>query len=190
GRKRKNQKLRFRDARDRKVGREVYGDDETIEHVFGSAYTARGKKKGNATTKNLGKKNRKFVNMYGFDPTDYSYVRFLDPLTGHTIDSGVLFDMSLIQDEMQEQRLSFLAEQEDSGQLKAAYTQVKAYFVNTANSKALEVDLTPHNPLLLGENSASVAGYPEREFELRQTGHAKEIDITQVPQQQEIIEHE
>ncbi|MCA7081914.1 hypothetical protein LGL73_14325, partial [Staphylococcus aureus] len=75
--------VRFRNARDRKLGYEVHADDDTIEHFFGAAYTEKGKKKGK--THGMGKKNRRFTHMYGYDPTDYTFVRFVDPLTGNTL---------------------------------------------------------------------------------------------------------
>ncbi|QPK93591.1 polyprotein [Achyranthes bidentata mosaic virus] len=184
--KRKLQKLKFRDARDRKVGREVYSDDGTIEHHFGAAYTARGKVKGNHATKGLGKKSRNFVHMYGFDPAEYSFIRFLDPLTGATLDEPTTCDVSLVQSEFGAIRQDKASEDDDFNQRVRINPGIEAYFLNSKAQRALKVDLTPHNPLAVGGKSASIAGYPEREFELRQTGPAVVVPYKAVPEKNEI----
>ncbi|WBQ86004.1 polyprotein [Polygonatum mosaic-associated virus 1] len=181
GKKRMHQKLKFRDARDRKVGREVYADDGTIEHMFGEAYTKRGKVKGNNKTKGMGTKTRNFVHLYGFDPTEYSFVRFVDPITGATIDDNVHTDLSLIQSEIGELRQKALETDDELYDLVRNKPGIQAYFVNQKAAKALKVDLTPHKPLAMGRVSASIAGYPEREFELRQTGAPSVVSIKDVP---------
>nr|YP_006405410.1 NIa-VPg protein [Basella rugose mosaic virus] len=180
GKKRKIQKLRFRDARDRKMGREVYGDDGTIEHYFGAAYTEKGKKKGNNNTKGLGRKNRRFVHMYGFDPTEYSFVRFVDPLTGHAQDEGITADMSIIQEEIADIREKAMLNDDDLIDYIRQNPGIQAYYMKHGSDKALRVDLTPHNPLLVCR-SATIAGYPEREIELRQTGPPKVVNVNEVP---------
>ncbi|QLH94015.1 polyprotein [Achyranthes virus A] len=186
--KRKNQKLKFREARDRKVGREVYGEDGEIEHYFGAAYTTRGKVKGNHTTKGLGKKSRNFVHMYGFDPAEYSFIRFLDPLTGATLDESTTCDVSLVQSEFGALRQEKAMEDDDFNQRVRMNPGIEAYFLNSKAQRALKVDLTPHNPLAVGNKSASIAGYPEREFELRQTGPATVVPYTTVPEKNEMDE--
>nr|BCD42131.1 polyprotein [Turnip mosaic virus] len=177
--KRQRQKLKFRNARDNKMGREVYGDDATIEHFFGDAYTQKGKSKGR--TRGLGHKNRKFINMYGFDPEDFSAVRFVDPLTGATLDDNPLTDITLVQEHFGNIRMDLLGEDElDPNAIRLNKT-IQAYYMNNKTGKALKVDLTPHIPLKVCDLHATIAGFPERENELRQTGKAQPINIDEVP---------
>nr|NP_734219.1 NIa-VPg protein [Turnip mosaic virus] len=177
--KRQRQKLKFRNARDNKMGREVYGDDDTIEHFFGDAYTKKGKSKGR--TRGIGHKNRKFINMYGFDPEDFSAVRFVDPLTGATLDDNPLTDITLVQEHFGNIRMDLLGEDElDSNEIRVNKT-IQAYYMNNKTGKALKVDLTPHIPLKVCDLHATIAGFPERENELRQTGKAQPINIDEVP---------
>nr|QPM95836.1 polyprotein [Basella rugose mosaic virus] len=180
GKKRKVQKLKFRDARDRKMGREVYGDDGTIEHYFGAAYTEKGKKKGNNNTKGLGRKTRRFVHMYGFDPTEYSFVRFVDPLTGHAQDEGITADMSIVQEEIADIREKAMLNDDDLVDYIRQNPGIQAYYMKHGSDKAAAPDLTPHNPLLVCR-SATIAGFPERETELRQTGPPKVVNMNEVP---------
>nr|BCR39164.1 polyprotein [Mirabilis crinkle mosaic virus] len=180
GSKRRFQKLKFRDARDRKMGREVYGDDGTIEHFFGAAYTEKGKKKGNHGTKGMGRKNRKFIHMYGFDPTDYQFIRFVDPLTGHAQDEGITADISIIQEDIAAVREKAIEDDDLSLELIRHSPGIQAYYMKHGSDRALRVDLTPHNPLLVCR-SATIAGYPEYETELRQTGVPKEVNAKEVP---------
>ncbi|BBD33993.1 polyprotein [Gomphocarpus mosaic virus] len=188
--KRKNQKLKFRDARDKKMGREVYGDDGVIEHVFGEAYTKRGRVKGNNKTKGMGHKTRNFVHLYGFDPSEYTFVRFLDPITGVTIDEAPMVDIPLVQDECTEARQKAMEDNDDILDFIKNKPGIKAYFVNQKTGKALKVDLQPHNPLLICRNSATIAGFPERERELRQTGPAEQISIEDVPKPSDVVKLE
>ncbi|QIJ96722.1 polyprotein [Polygonatum kingianum virus 3] len=183
GKKRMHQKLKFRDARDRKIGREVYADDGTIEHMFGDAYTKRGKVKGNNKTKGMGSKTRNFVHLYGFDPAEYSFVRFVDPVTGATIDDNVHTDFSLIQSEIGELRQKALEADDELYDLVRNKPGIQAYFINQKAAKALKVDLTPHKPLAVGRTAATISGFPERELELRQTGPAVQIRIDEVPKE-------
>ncbi len=186
---RQRQKLKFRDARIAKLGRELYGDDGTVEHYFGDAYTKKGKSKGK--THGMGTKTRKFVSTYGFKPEDYSYVRFLDPLTGETIDEHVTVDMNLIQEHFGKVRESYLDKDLLDKQKVVADPSIKAYYVRNSAKNALEVDLTPHNPLKMCDRHITIAGFPEREFELRQTGIPKEIPFAKVPQKNEdTVTHE
>nr|BCD42099.1 polyprotein [Turnip mosaic virus] len=177
--KRQRQKLKFRNARDNKMGREVYGEDDVIEHFFGDAYTKKGKSKGR--TRGLGHKNRKFINMYGFDPEDFSAVRFVDPLTGATIDESPIMDIALVQEHFGKIRMDLLGEDElEPDELRMNKT-IQAYYINNKTGKALKVDLTPHVPLKVCDLHATIAGFPEREHELRQTGKAQPINISEVP---------
>nr|BAM99211.1 polyprotein [Turnip mosaic virus] len=183
--KRQRQKLKFRNARDNKMGREVYGDDNTIEHFFGDAYTKKGKNKGR--TRGLGHKNRKFINMYGFDPEDFSAVRFVDPLTGATLDDSPFTDISLVQEHFGKIRMDLIKEDVlDPNQVRMD-RQVQAYYMNNKTGKALKVDLTPHIPLKVCDLHATVAGFPERENELRQTGKAEPISLDEVPKANETL---
>nr|YP_022758.1 NIa-VPg protein [Yam mosaic virus] len=182
--KRKNQKLKFRDARDKKVGRIVEGDDETIEHYFGEAYTKKGKQSGR--TKGMGHKTRKFINMYGYDPKEYEFIRIVDPLTGATLDENAYFDMSLVQEHFGEIRSKYIGEDLLDPQAIQSNPGLKAYFVNNTTKKALQIDLTPHIPLLTCRSGTTIAGFPEREGELRQTGPFNVITHNSVPASNEI----
>nr|NP_734229.1 NIa-VPg protein [Japanese yam mosaic virus] len=189
--KRQRQRLRFRDARDSKLGREVYGDDGTMEHYFGEAYTKKGKTSGRKH--GMGQKQRKFVNMYSFDPEDFSAVRFVDVLTGATLDETPITDLHLVQEHFTKIRSEMI----ESGELESQHLYsgkgVNAYYMNNRTGKALQVDLTPHNPLLVCANKPTIAGFPEREYELRQTGQPKAISLKDVPKANdlsEMVQHE
>nr|QVU24890.1 polyprotein [Sweet potato virus C] len=189
--KRQRQKLKFRQARDRKLGFEVHADDGTIEHYFGSAYTAKGKQKGKVT--GMGAKNRKFINMYGFDPTEYSFVRFVDPLTGLVFDDSPYTDIQLVQEKIGDARHKAILEDKLSRERVSYNPGVSAYYINEITNAALKVDLTPHNPLLACERHSTIAGHPDHEGELRQTGVAVKVDIRDVPENPEeasLVGHE
>ncbi|QVY19271.1 polyprotein [Clivia yellow stripe virus] len=181
--KRQRQKLKFRDAHDRKLGREIYGNDETLSHYFGEAYTKRGKKSGR--THGMGKKTRNFVNFYGFDPTEYELIRVVDPLTGLTRDMHTAGDLGLIQEELGEVRGDFVMNDELSKDFIRANPGVHAYFIKHGSQTALKVDLSPHNPLLVCKSGTTLSGFPEREGYLRQTGPHKVIASAEVPKQKE-----
>nr|AFJ92907.2 polyprotein [Narcissus yellow stripe virus] len=181
--KRQRQKLKFRQARDNKNGREVYGDDGTLEHFFGAAYREKGKVAGKV--RGMGAKQRRFVNMYGFDPEDFSAVRFVDPLTGATIDENPLVDIHLIQEHFTSVREALVDQDQLDVQLIRIQPGIQAYYTNNRTGKALKIDLTPHNPLRSCDKKATIAGFPEREFELRQTGAPQSIRIDEVPKEQE-----
>nr|YP_003208057.1 NIa-VPg [Canna yellow streak virus] len=187
--KRSKQKLRFRDARDRKLGREVYGDDATMEKYFGEAYTKKAKK-GNKTH-GMGAKTRRFCHVYGVDPTEYDMIRFVDPLTGITLDDTTQPDMELVQEHFQAVRNQLiLDDQLDKQHLYTAKT-IHAYFIKHGTRSALRLDLTQHVPTLLCQKSNAIAGFPEREGELRQTGTPITIDKDAVPKPNEAdVEHE
>nr|QIA62007.1 polyprotein [Malva vein clearing virus] len=179
--KRQNQKLKYRDARDKKIGREVYGDDGTLEHFFGDAYTKKGKVKGK--THGMGSKSRRFINMYGYDPTDYSFVRFVDPLTGATLDENPIMDINLVQEHFSNVRGKHLEEDLLDPQRLYSAPGIEAYYVKNMATKALKVDLTPHNPLKHCYKNNTISGFPERVGELRQTGPPVTIDPTEVPKE-------
>nr|QDA34134.1 polyprotein [Zucchini shoestring virus] len=186
---RQRQKLKFRDARIAKIGREVYGDDGTIEHYFGEAYTKKGKSKGK--THGCGTKTRKFVATYGFKPEDYSYVRYVDPITGETIDENVNVDMNLVQEHFGNIREDYLAKDLVDRQKIMSDPSIRAYYVRNGSKTALQVDLTPHNPLKFCDRHVAIAGFPEREHELRQTGPAVEVPLNTVPSKNEnVVLHE
>nr|SCO64877.1 Polyprotein [Carrot thin leaf virus] len=167
--KRQRQKLSFRNARDAKVGREVYADDNTMEHYFGEAYTKKGKNSGK--TRGMGSKKRQFTTFYGCSPDDFSLIRYVDTLTGHTIDADPLEPAHRIQNQFFDQRMKLIGEDmlepqhldTDKAQHIEAYLQRK----NTTN--VLRADLRAHVPTLVCKNG-NIAGYPERENEMRQTG--------------------
>nr|AOR06520.1 polyprotein [Cowpea aphid-borne mosaic virus] len=181
GKKRMTQKLKFRDAYDRKVGREVYADDYTMEHTFGEAYTKKGKEKGSHKTKGMGRKTRNFIHMYGVEPENYTTIRFVDPLTGFTMDENPRVDIRIVQDEMGEVRQKLINHGELESELIRHKPGIQAYFLGKGTEEALKVDLTPHRPTLLCAHSNNIAGYPERENELRQTGLPQRIKLSDVP---------
>nr|QYA72446.1 polyprotein [Tamarillo fruit ring virus] len=179
--KRQKQKLRFRDARDAKLGRVVVDDDSgAVEHFFGSAYTKKGKSKGK--THGMGKKSRRFVNMYGFDPTEYSFIRFVDPVTGEMLDESTMTDIMLVQEHFEDLRHEYLMN--DKIESAKLYSQpgIQAYFVKDKVSPVLKVDLTYHTPLKVCDNTSTIAGFPEREGVLRQTGQKVEISPDKLPE--------
>nr|QVU24911.1 polyprotein [Sweet potato virus G] len=189
--KRQRQKLQFREARDRKTGYEVTADDGTIEHLFGSAYTKKGKQKGKVC--GMGTKSRKFVNMYGFDPTEYSFVRFVDPLTGKTIDDSPYTDILLVQEQFARARREAVANDYLSNEKISRDPGIEAYYINEITNAALKVDLTPHNPLKACDRVNTIAGFPEREGELRQTGLPTKMTLADVPKESSfdtVVEHE
>nr|BBI93213.2 polyprotein [Passiflora foetida virus Y] len=190
GKKRQVQKLKFRDAYDRKIGREVYADDYTMEHTFGEAYTKKGKAKGSVKTKGMGKKNRNFYHFYGFDPTEYTTIRFVDPLTGHTLDEGTRVDIRLVQDEIGEIRSRLVEDGELEKEAIRSRPGIQAYFFGKGAQQALKVDLNPHIPTVLQRNCNAIAGFPEREDELRQTGAAQVIPLSEIPKSNEMVEVE
>nr|URN82064.1 polyprotein [Ugandan passiflora virus] len=190
GKKRMMQKLKFRDAFDRKIGREVYADDNTMEHTFGEAYTKKGKQKGSMKTKGMGRKTRNFVHMYGVEPENYSMIRFVDPLTGFTMDENTRVDIRLVQEEVGEMRKRKIEEGELDRQLIMKRPGIQAYLMGKATEEAVKIDLNPHRPTLLCMNSNAIAGFPEREDELRQTGLPQKIPMSEVPAQNEMVDVE
>nr|AMY62772.1 polyprotein [Watermelon mosaic virus] len=190
GKKRQIQKLKFRDAFDRKVGREVYADDYTMEHTFGEAYTKKGKQKGSTKTKGMGRKSRNFTHMYGVEPENYSMIRFVDPLTGHTMDESTRVDIRLVQQEFGEIREEMIEADELDPQRLYHSPGIQAYFIGKNAEEALKVDLTPHIPTLLCQNSNAISGFPEREGELRQTGLPQIVSKADVPRAKERVEVE
>nr|ACZ13440.1 polyprotein [Watermelon mosaic virus] len=190
GKKRQIQKLKFRDAFDRKVGREVYADDYTMEHTFGEAYTKKGKQKGSTKTKGMGRKSRNFIHMYGVEPENYSMIRFVDPLTGHTMDESTRVDIRLVQQEFGEIREEMIEADELDPQRVYHSPGIQAYFIGKNAEEALKVDLTPHIPTLLCQNSNAISGFPEREGELRQTGLPQIVSKADVPRAKERVEVE
>nr|QHB49773.1 polyprotein [Watermelon mosaic virus] len=190
GKKRQIQKLKFRDAFDRKVGREVYADDYTMEHTFGEAYTKKGKQKGSTKTKGMGRKSRNFIHMYGVEPENYSMIRFVDPLTGHTMDESTRVDIRLVQQEFGEIREEMIEADELDPQKVYHSPGIQAYFMGKNAEETLKVDLTPHVPTLLCQNSNAISGFPEREGELRQTGLPQIVSKADVPRAKERVEVE
>nr|AHN96209.1 polyprotein [Yam mild mosaic virus] len=179
--KRQKQKLRFREAADRKIGHVVFDDDSgTIEHYFGDAYAKKGKSKGK--TIGMGKKTRRFVNMYGFDPAEYQLIRFIDPLTGEILDESPHVDIMLVKDHFDTIRMEKIADDELEPQRVYKNSGIQAYLIKDKVSPVLKIDLTEHLPLAVCNNFETIAGFPEREGELRQTGQAVKVSYTDVPQ--------
>nr|AAB27432.1 protease [potato virus Y PVY, Peptide, 432 aa] [Potato virus Y]prf//1915210A protease [Potato virus Y] len=180
------QALKFRHARDKRAGFEIDNNDDTIEEFFGSAYRKKGKGKG--TTVGMGKSSRRFINMYGFDPTEYSFIQFVDPLTGAQIEENVYADIRDVQERFSEVRTKMVENDEIEMQALGSNTTIHAYFRKDWSDKALKIDLMPHNPLKICDKTNGIAKFPEREFELRQTGPAVEVDVKDIPAQE--VEHE
>nr|UZM07868.1 polyprotein [Colombian datura virus] len=188
GRKNQAHKLRMAKSQAEKMNYVVEGDDAALTHYFGSAYASKGKKKG--TVRGMGHKNRKFVNMYGFDPTDFQYVRFVDPLTGRTADESPYTDIAIVQENFGKIRAEYIEDDKLSPQHIVSKPGIKAYYVNDISKKALEVDLTPHLSLKMSDFGNKIMGFPDRESELRQTGAARHISLDKVPEANEGIELE
>nr|BDR95910.1 polyprotein [Konjac mosaic virus] len=186
--KRQLQKLKFRDARDAKMGREVYGDDNTMEHYFGEAYKKKGKKTGR--TKGMGHKKRQFTTFYGVNPDDFSLIRYVDPITGYTIDADPLEPVHSIHAEFDAIRQDMISSGEtDPQRFYADHSNlIKAYLQRKNASHALAVDLTAHMPTLVCP-SGTIAGFPEREGELRQSGKFRQ-DTMPAKNEYEFISHE
>nr|NP_945142.1 VPg protein [Lily mottle virus] len=191
--KRQRQRLRFREARDNKHAYEVHGDDADIQTYFGSAYTKKGKTKG--VTRGMGIKTRKFVNMYNFDPTEYSFARYVDPLTGYTLDEQSLTDIALVQDHFGRIRRKLMEDGELEKESLAKNARLEVYFVKNLASQILKIDMTPHNPLRVCDHIETVAGFPERDMELRQSGKSVMVTAAELPKENpypegEIVEFE
>nr|QED45068.1 polyprotein [Leek yellow stripe virus] len=173
------QRLRFREAHDSKHAYEIHGDDAQLQTYFGNAYTKKGKKSGN--TVGAGRKMHRFYNIYGFEPTDYSFARYVDPLTGATLDESTVTDLSLVQDHFGTIRNRM----RQSGDLEpdqiSRNTTVECYYVNDLAKKVLKIDLTPHNPLRVSGKSNNVMGFPERSLDLRQSGAPVTVPYNQLP---------
>nr|QED45308.1 polyprotein [Onion yellow dwarf virus] len=179
--KRQIQKLRFRDSRDKKLNYAVANDDSTIEHYFGSAYTKKGKSKG--TVRGMGRKMSRFYTMYGVDPTEYSIIRYVDPITGNTCDDSATEYAPKGIDALNEMRVDMVNDDVIDPQRfhRSDMSGYTAYYIKHGSDKALKVDLTPHNPLMVCHHTAAIAGFPEKEGFLRRTGPAMEVNIKDVP---------
>nr|AWJ64368.1 MAG: polyprotein [Ornithogalum mosaic virus] len=189
--KRQRQKLKFRNTALGKLGREVHGDDGTIEHHFGEAYTSKGRTKGKYATRGMGTKTRHFMNIYGFDPSEYTIVRYVDPLTGATQDENPLMAIDLVQEHFGKIRAQLVSDEELEPVAVRSNPGIQAYYMKNRSDAALKVDLTPHNPLLV-TRTGNIAGYPEQEYVLRQTGKAQVIKRSEVPDEKifDEVEHE
>ncbi|ADT71770.1 polyprotein [Potyvirus apii] len=183
--KRARQKLKFRNTRDARMAREVFGDDEVIADYFGESYTKKGKQSGR--TKGMGSKNRKFVNMYSYDADDFSFVRYVDPLTGYTFDESPMTDMRLVAEKVMEGRQYELSNGDLDWQLVTAKPGIKAFYQKGGAKEAVMIDLEPHNPLEVC-NTGTIAGYPERADEFRQTGKPTVVKVSEIPQANELRE--
>lgn len=186
--KRQQQKLKFRAARDNKMEREVYADDDTIAENYGEAYTKKGRKGANFE-KGMGSKKREFTNFYGFTPEDYEIVRYVDPITGATHDMPVNAPMR--SREIEELFTGIREELDENFQLPPG-TQypphaLQAYFINERTRLARQVELSPHNPLQVGRRTNNIAGFPAREGEFRQDRPSRPINIQDVPPPQNIV---
>nr|UOF93069.1 polyprotein [Amaranthus leaf mottle virus] len=173
------QALKFRKARDKRAGFEIDNNEDTIEEYFGSAYTKKGKGKG--TQIGMGKTNRKFISMYGFEPGEYSYIQFVDPLTGAQLEENIYADIYDVQDKFGKIRNEMYLDEKLERDHLAQNNIIHAYFRKDWSDKALKVDLSPHNPLRVNEKSSGIAKFPEREGELRQTGKPVVVDVSEIP---------
>nr|QID59363.1 polyprotein [Sugarcane mosaic virus] len=186
--KRSRQKLRFKAARDTKYAYDVTGSEEALGENFGTAYTKKGKGKG--TKVGMGVKQHKFHMMYGFDPQEYNLIRFVDPLTGATLDEQIHADIRLVQEHFTDIRAEAIANDVIERQHIYENPGLQAFFIQNGSSNALRVDLTPHSPTRVVRNN-NIAGFPEHEGTLRQTGTAITVPLNQVPMANETgVEHE
>ncbi|ABR88099.1 polyprotein [Gloriosa stripe mosaic virus] len=187
--RRQRQKLKFRSHRDSKIGRIVDDvGDGSVEYHFGEAYAKKAKGKGKKI--GMGVKTRRFMNMYGFDPVDYSFIRFVDPITGAQLDQGVLADIGLVQEHFDEIRTKHVEEDIVSIERINYSPGIQAYFVKDKTTPVLKVDLTQHAPLKICD-TGNIAGFPERENELRQTGQGILIRYDEIPKPvEENVGHE
>nr|NP_734375.1 NIa-VPg protein [Potato virus V] len=180
------QALKFRQARDKRAGFEIDNNEDTIAEYFGSAYTKKGKGKG--TTVGLGKTSRKFINMYGFEPTEYSYIKFVDPLTGAQIEENVYADIVDIQERFGDIRREMIEKDELETQATYANTTIHAYMIKDWSKEALKVDLTPHDPLRVSDKASTIMKFPERQGELRQTGVGTVVNVDDIPKENVVHE--
>ncbi|QIQ28451.1 polyprotein [Spartina mottle virus] len=172
--KRARQKQSYQRARDRKT----YGEDVVD---FDKETASYGKKKGKPRT-HQGMKQR-FVNMYGVSPDEYSLVRYLDPITGFTIDEQTnTSNIELVREEFQGVR----SELNEEFQLRPGHgvipTQLEAYVYNPDTQAALKIDLTLHDSDYRC-NNGRVAGFSNHDGDLRQSGRATPISIASLPPQ-------
>nr|UZS00521.1 polyprotein [Pea seed-borne mosaic virus]UZS00522.1 polyprotein [Pea seed-borne mosaic virus] len=186
--KSKAKTLRFRQARDNNAKFEVYADEDSTRHYFGESYTKKGKKSGKA--RGMGFKTRKFVNVYGFDPCEYSIVRFVDPLTGLTYDRHTMEHMMDVQEAIGDDRNEAIFNDTLDPQAVRLNRTIEAYYIKDRSTPALKIDLTPHNPMRVCDRVETIAGFPERAYELRQSGPATLISYSDVPAQNEKQESE
>nr|AFU35736.1 polyprotein [Onion yellow dwarf virus] len=179
--RRQIQKLRFRKSRDQKLNYAVAGDDTTIGNYFGTAYTKKGKTRG--TVHGMGKKMNRFYTMYGVDPTEYSIIRYVDPITGNTCDTSATEYTPTGIEVLNDMRMEMVNDDVIDPQKfhKSSESGYVAYYIKHGADKALKIDLTPHNPLMVCHHTAAIAGFPDKEGMLRRTGPAQEIDIKDVP---------
>nr|ANQ33994.1 polyprotein [Iranian johnsongrass mosaic virus] len=186
--KRTRQKLKFVKARDAKYGYAVTGSEECIGENFGTAYTKKGKQKG--TKVGLGAKQHKFYHMYGVDPQDYNMIRFVDPLTGTTLDEQTITDIKLVQEHFDAIREEAINNDLIEKQHVYSNPGLRAFFIQNGSTNALRVDLTPHEPLRVVKGN-NIAGFPEQEGTLRQTGTPIVVPLSQVPEaNEELVLHE
>ncbi|AYD49586.1 polyprotein [Arracacha virus Y] len=185
--KKRMKELQFRNARNNQIERVMNNDDTTMADYFGSAYAAKGKQGGR--TKGMGRKTRPFISMYGFEPTEYSYIKFMDPLTGKVIEENTIYaDMKIVADEFAAERTRMLEADELDYETHRNKQTINAFFMKDGNTrKALKVDMTPHDAFKVCKNKATIAGLPERQGEFRQTGEAKIVDLADYPS---IVDHE
>nr|WAB00023.1 polyprotein [Tuberose mild mosaic virus] len=177
--KRQRQKLRFRRAGDARMGYELDADPQTLEQYFGAEYTKKEKKSGRARTTHG--KTRRFVNFYGFDPTEYALVRYVDTLTGITYDDSPMSGVEHMQEYFLKVRNQLRDEDEISAQSMMSNQRIEAYFIKHGAKDMIKVDLTPHNPLLICNKTNNIAKFPEREFEMRQSSKAETLDKAKLP---------
>ncbi|CAJ57715.1 polyprotein [Narcissus degeneration virus] len=172
--KRERQKLQFQKARTDKIDREVFRD-ENQDSNFGKLYLKKNESKGKAGKS--GTKARKFIHMYGFDPQEYSIVKYLDPLTGNVYDETEFKSVWELTDKVFEDRM---ADDDLERELLRYRPNIKAYYFKHGSHKAMQVDLTPHDPFKIGRISGRQIGFPAHAGEFRQTGEAKEMDLTDI----------
>ncbi|WID88832.1 polyprotein [Snowdrop virus Y] len=171
-------KLRFRNARMHRA-HEAAHNESWIGQEFREEFQKKGRAKGKHTASTENK--RRFYNIYGFEPGEYSIVRYLDPLTGKTFDTHPLTPMDVIQSHFQNLRREAVLNDEIDAQQTYVNTKIHAYFSNNLTKEALKVDLSDHRPGAIGRGGR-VIGFEERRGELRRTGPANIVGASSIPE--------
>nr|YP_006390073.1 VPg [Cyrtanthus elatus virus A] len=173
--KRERQKLKFQRERSEKMNRGVFDDCEDNHDNFAKEYLKKKKSKGRSGGSDT--KARRFVHMYGFDPQEYSIVKFLDPLTGIVYDQNDFKSTWELSDKIVKDRFD---DDDLERELLRYRPEIHAYYFKHGSHKAIKIDMTPHNATKVGKVSGRAVGFPSRQGEFRQTGEHVEVDVSNI----------